>query len=465
MRPEIKEYNFDWLLYSTLDAAAKSADGTEKEFKRLLKYIPYFRGILDPIISEGKAGIIFLKGVAKYLKNVIEAKERGDKVALTTFCFSPAVFYALGIQPVTLEVVTTLGHLMWKRGTFDYLDFGCEVGFTETSCSAQRGALGAYLAGLGVDVDFLVCDSPGVCDTNANAFAFTSAYLDIPMYQLNYPQTIKDDKTKNYHRRDYKELIKFLETQTGRNLDENKLREILNEIKKQDEIMVEIEEYQRLIPNPVPVLFTLFIYAGRFLFAGTEDFTIMLKEIIKTIRKNAEEKKSGLKSGKEKLRTLMVYIDHYTVGLKFFKWLDDNGISHVGGILSRFFPKNANYISENGACYEIDTTNMDTMIDSLAEMNAMMPMVRSIRGPYDAPDMWLDATLTNAKIYSADCVIYNGTPGCRNTWGMLKPFARDTEKHGYPTHVMYADAFDERVESWETTSARLNEFLEIRRMI
>jgi hypothetical protein len=30
---------------------------------------------------------------------------------------------------------------------------------------------------------------------------------------------------------------------------------------------------------------------------------------------------------------------------------------------------------------------------------------------------------------------------------------------------MYADAFDDRVESWETTRARFEEFLSIRRLI
>jgi benzoyl-CoA reductase subunit B len=387
MRPEIKEYNFDYLLNGAIDAAAKIADGTDKEYKRHLKYIPYFKDVVEPILEEGETGIIFLKGLSQYLNNVISAKERGNKVAITTFCFSPAIFYAMGIQPITLEIMTTLGAMIWKRGTFDYLDFGVEIGFTETSCSSQRGSLGAYLAGLGVDIDLIVCDSPGVCDTNANAFAFASAYLDKPMYQLNYPQTLMDDKTKQYHVDDYKELIKFLEKETGNKLEEDKLRMILKKIHRQDEILEEMEDLQRLTPNPMPPLYNLFLYAGRFIFAGTDEYTTLLETMLKTIRKNAEEKKSGLKSGVEKIRALFVYIDHYTVNLEFFKWLDDNGISHVGNILSRFYSENAPYRGDGDVSYKIDTANMDTMIDSIAQMNALMPMVRSIRGPYDAPEM------------------------------------------------------------------------------
>jgi hypothetical protein len=105
------------------------------------------------------------------------------------------------------------------------------------------------------------------------------------------------------------------------------------------------------------------------------------------------------------------------------------------------------------------------MLDSVAALNSRMPMVKSIRGPYDAPNMWLEDTLGLAKLYSADFIVYNGTPGCRNTWGMVKLLARDTEKAGFPTHIMYADAFDERVQSWEATRERFEEFVAVRGLL
>jgi hypothetical protein len=115
--------------------------------------------------------------------------------------------------------------------------------------------------------------------------------------------------------------------------------------------------------------------------------------------------------------------------------------------------------------YGIDTSTPDAMLDSIAQMNARLPMVRSIRGPYDKHGMWLEESLALAKMYNAECMAYNGTPGCRNTWGMVKPFARDVEKNGYPIHIMYDDAFDDRVESWEATRERLDEFFKIRGLL
>ena len=92
-------------------------------------------------------------------------------------------------------------------------------------------------------------------------------------------------------------------------------------------------------------------------------------------------------------------------------------------------------------------------------------MVRSIRGPYDQPNMWLEETLALAEHFKADCLIYNGTPGCRNTWSNVKLIARDLENHGYPTHIMYDDAFDDRVESWEATRERLEDFIKGRGLL
>ena len=466
MRPEIKEYNYDWMLASILDAAAKTADGTEKEYKRLMDYIPYFRGVLEPILNEGKPGITFLKMFNEYLQNIVHSHDNGKKLAMTTFCFSPAIFHAIDVVPSTLEILTTMGSLMWKRGNFDYLDYSVELGLTETACSAQRGALGAYLGGLATEIDFVVCDTPGVCDTNANSFSFAASYLDKPYYQLNYPQTLADGRTGQYHLDDYKEMIRFLEAQTGKKLDTNKLAEVLEEIKKQDKLIGDLEDMHQLKPTPLPVVYNLFIYAGRFMFSGLPLFTQLLQEMVAVAKKRAEKGLSGLRSGKEKIRAFMCYIDHYTLNMKFWDWLDAHSVAHLKKILSRTFADDSCYLEGlPGSSYGINTSSMDAMIDSIAQMNARLPMVRSIRGQFDKPNMWLDESISLAKTFKVDCVIYNGTPGCRNTWGMVKPFAMELEKRGYPTHIMNADAFDDRVESWEATMERLDEFFKVRGLL
>ena len=466
MRPEIKEYNFDWILWATFTAASKITNSHDKETQRAMRYVPYFKDAFDALLAEGQIGVKLVKMIYEYVNNIKNAHSQGKKLGVTTFCFSPTIFYALDIVPITFEVVSALASILWKRSSFDYMDFCNEVGFSETGCSSQRGTMGAYLAGLAEEIDFIVCDTPGVCDTNANAYAFLAAYLNKPFYQLNFPTTLTENRSTDYHLADYKNLIKFLEEQTGKTLDQDHLKQILEEIKIQDQLTGALEDMQQMIPNPLPPIYNLIVYLGRFLFAGEKIYTELLQEMVTAGRQNVVEGKSGLRSGKEKLRAFFIYIDHYMHNLTMWQWLDQQGICHVGNILSKFFSDDAVYAqNRQEETYSIKTSGINAMINSIAQINSRLPMVRSIRGPYDAPHMWLDDVLSLAKIYQADCLIYNGTPGCRNTWCMVKPMARDTEKAGYPIQIMYGDAFDGRIESWQATSARLTEFLTVRQLI
>ncbi len=466
MRPEIQEYNYDWLMGRTLDAASKVPLGTPKETELTFRYIPYFKGVAQSFVDAGPPGIEFLSLLSRYYRDILTARDQGKKIAATTFCNTPAILNAMDIVPATFEVLTTIGALVWKRGMFDYMDYCCEVGMPETSCSAQKGALGAFLADLCEKIDIVICDTPGVCDTNANAFAFAAAFMDKPYFQLNYPSTIGDRRSQKYHIDDYKGMIRFIEHHSGNTLNYDRLGEVLTEIDKQDALTAEMEDMLMLVPTPIPPIFTLMIYAGRFCFAGDPIYTRLLETMVATSKQRMAAGVPGLKAGVEKLRIVMCYIDHFTVNMAFYNYLEERGIAHTGSILTRNFRDDNEYVRDlPDNSYGIDISSPDAMLESIAQMNARMPMVRSIRGPYDQHGMWLEETLACARSYQADCVIYNGTPGCRNTWGMVKPFARDIEKQGIPVHIMYDDAFDDRVESWEATRERLDEFFHVRGLI
>ncbi|MBN1636365.1 MAG: 2-hydroxyacyl-CoA dehydratase [Deltaproteobacteria bacterium] len=465
MRKESREYNYDWNLWTIVENASRAYDGFEKEYQHLLSLIPNFRGVLEAFVRHGEPGILFLKLLASYTRNCIQAYAEGRKIAASTFCFAAPILYAFDVQPLILEPWSVFGTVILQRGTGEFMDYCCELGFTETSCSSQRGALGAYLAGLGVDIDFIICDSPGICDTNANSFSFASAYLDIPFFQLNFPPTLTDERARRYHRQDFHSLIEFLEKQTGKKLDLSRLSQIIEHVKRQDELAIELMELQRLIPCPMPPIYDLFLYSGRFLMSGTSEYSELLEAMLAVTRKNSRLGIAGTTSTREKARGLFCYIDHYTTDVRFWDWLDSHEISHMGSILYNFWQADnpqAHSKEEQGYC--IDDHSLEGMIDSLADQVSRMPMVKSIRGPYDAPGMWLDDTLGAASLLKTDFVVYIGTMGCRNTWGMVKPFTRDLERYGIPCLVLYADAFDDRIQSWEAITDRMDEFMKLRRI-
>ena len=147
MRPEIQEYNYDWLMGKTLKTAAAVPMGTKKETELTYRYIPYYKKVAKTFIDGGDPGIQALEMMTKYYDNILTAHAQGKKICATTFCNSPVILHAMDIVPVTFEMLTAIGAMVWKRGMFAYMDFCCETGMPETSCSSQRGAQGAVLGG------------------------------------------------------------------------------------------------------------------------------------------------------------------------------------------------------------------------------------------------------------------------------------------------------------------------------
>jgi hypothetical protein len=464
MKKETREYNYDWVLWSIISAASTSRDGTDKEYESLKRVIPSLRNVLDTLLRHGETSKLFMKMAAEYLTDVMTAHEQGKKLCLGTFVSAKHLFFAFdNVVPAWAEIMTVFGTLALRKGTAEYMDYCCEVGFTETSCSAQRGSFGAYLAGLAEKPDFIICGSPGICDTNANAVQFLSSYLDLPMFQLNFPSRLTGERIDNYHRKDYKALIAFMEEQSGSRLNEDKLRELLEEQKRQDEISIELYDLMRLKPCPMPPIFNLFIYAGRLSMPGRKSYTAVLESMLRVVRENAEKGHAGTTSKKERARLIMCYIDHYTTDARFWEWIDSQDISLLPTLIFSFWHEGVVYAEgRQEETYHIDTTNLDTMIDSMADINSRMPMVKQLRGPYDAPGMWRDDLLCMSRIMKPDFLVYIGSMGCRNSWGVNKLLQRDCEREGLPTMLLFADAFDDRVASWEHCIDKISEFMHVR---
>lgn len=466
MKKETKEYNYDWMMWSLFNAGSQVMDGSKKEYESLLSVLPNFTGILNTLLRHGEPGVLFLKMLAEYLEDIVTAHAKGKKLCLGTFVMAKHIIFAFeNVVPVWAEPMTVFGTLGLRKSTYEYMDYCCEVGFTETSCSAQRGSLGSYLAGLAEMPDFMVCGAPGICDTNANAVQFVSSYLDLPLFQLNFPAKLTDERVIDYHSKDMKALIAFIEEHAGEKISEDKLRGILEEQKVQDELCCEFYDYMRLTPCPAPPIFNFFQYGGRLTMPGRKCYTELLRSMLKVMKKNAEAGIAGTRTGKERARLMMCYIEHYTTDGRFWEWLDSQEISLLPALIFTFWHEGVNYAEgrENEA-YHIDTSNMDSMVESLASINARMPMVKQLRGPYDAPQMWLDDLRGLVKTLKPDFLTYVGSMGCRNSWGANKLIQRDMEREGIPTMLLFADAFDDRVASWESCVEKLSEFMKVRRI-
>ncbi len=467
MKKELMAFNYDWQLLVTFqNLKALLENTTPGEQEAIFSILPRRANTFAMLKQIGKAMLYLIDATCLWLDDLTYAREKGKKAVLTTYCYPVGILKAFDCVPINAEVLAAYGGLVFNRGVIEYLDHCVELGMTETSCSGQRGSMGAFMAGLGTTPDFCLANTAGICDSNANAFHFYTSKMNIPMYMHDSPPDLTGERAVRYNRQDFRRMLVFLEQQTGKKVDWDKLAELIHEIQRQDDLINEIQQLMTCVPNPVPPLVQPIIYLLKFGFNGVASATRVLEEMLRVSMENHAKGIAGTLSGIERARCMPSYIEHYTMDFRFFNFFNELDVSMLGCMLNYFFPKGAPYAAgREDQCYKMDASSEEAIIDSLADQLSRMPMIKQIRGPYDAPAMWLEDTLSACKLYKADCTIYVGTLGCRNTWGMVKPFLRDLEAAGYPSYALFADAFDDRARSWESCKSALREFLEVRKII
>ena len=466
MKRRTKEYNYDWMEKSTFGIGATLFNGTPKEIAATIGLVPTFAPVLQTIVKSGEVGRLFCLVADDYMDRMMHAHERGKKLVLTTFLASNLLFDCFdGIEHCMAEPVTGYASLAFRQCNYEYFDYGCEVGLTETSCSAQRGSVGAFLAGLMASgkPDLCVVGSEGPCDTNCNSMQFYADYAKIPLITLDTPPTLVDGRVEDFQLRDLENMIEQVEKLTGAHFNEDKLRELLTENKKQTVMLGEICEMCRLIPNPVSAINLLFSIAAHITHSGTKLYTSLLEEVLRLAKLNAKAGRAGTYSGKEKTRLFMCYIDHFTTDAQFYEWAMSNDISLLVNMVFAFWAEGAPYGSGlEDECYTTDTSSRESMLRTLAAANAHMPMNKQLRGPWNAKGQWLSDTKGLAKLTNPDYINYAGTLGCRNSWSVNKLIQREMENLGYPCMITFADVFDERPKSWEQVKREMEEFMAVR---
>jgi benzoyl-CoA reductase/2-hydroxyglutaryl-CoA dehydratase subunit BcrC/BadD/HgdB len=465
MKRETVEYNYDWMIGSIFNNGLKAFNGTPKEVAGFMQLLPSFKPVLDFLVGSEEVGRLFLVGVDKYMRSIMDAPKKGNKLLLGTFMLNQTIFDAFdGLTPYLVELITGFTQLGFRHGNNEFYDYCFEKGMTETSCAGQRATLGALMAGaMGSKPDVVVLGAAGPCDTNCNAAQFYAEYEGIPLVALDTPVGLTGERISDYQVRDVELMIEKVEKITGTRLNEDKLRELLKEKQVQIKLFNELFDLMTLVPNPVPAGWLLLVEVSGLIMPGKKEHTDLLKEMIRVCKKNAAAGRAGTYSGKEKARLYFWYIDHFVMDAAFHTWCMKNDISLLPTLVNSVWQEGVNY-SEGleDECYHIDTTDRKALIKTYADMNSRITMNKQLRGPYDAKGQWLSDVKVTAKVLKADYLVFCGTFGCRSGWSVNKLIEREMEKIGYPCMLLQGDAFDDRPASWDTLRRQMEEFMAVR---
>lgn len=452
-RKEAEEIPIEERLGNMLQMAVGiSEDLTYEQIKDLVSVLPESsaKGLENLLLTDPSIKKMVIKGAIPWLNTYIarirEAHDEGKKIVLTSFNQTPEIFYALDCVPASAEILTSFASILLD-GYEVYLDWSEEEGLLDTMCTAQRGVNGAILRGLGPKPDFCCTFAPGSCDQNSKQFEFMAHRLDIPYLTADAP-THHDERSLEYYRKEFRDLISQIEEITGNKLDPDKLKKVVKESEKCREYYQEITDLSKAHPNPVPNIAWPFYHGMKFSSCGTEEGTNLAKSILDCSKKRYKQG-IGAKP-EEKIRQAWIYTGFYFPSMELWFWLERNGMSYVTDVLSFFHAE-----------VPMDTSNTDSMIDGLARRNFNYPMTRQQSGPMDAPGSWLEDYLWIINGWDVDAGIFSGHLACKNAWGAVRPLTKAIRKEtGVPTLELEGDSWDRRITPLSTIQENIEEFNE-----
>jgi len=353
-------------------------------------------------------------------------------IGWTTVFVPYEILTSMGVSGMFIEF---FGAMLAGTGmSSKYLELSESKGFSTDSCSYHRTIIGAAMDGLLPKPDVLIGASIP-CNGGVKALKRMGEIFNKEVFILNIPIEVTP-KSIDYLTEQFEQMIEYVENQTGRKLDYDKLKKSIKYNNQAREYLIEINDLCKNIPSP----------------ANSND----LKNFIIIVL---------LQGTKESVEVAKLYRDE-------FKFRVDNNLSgnseekyRLMWIQNRIQFKTdlLRILEENyGAKIVIDELNhiwwepMDENVPlrSLAKRIITHPIV----GPAERR---LEVITQLAQEYKIDGAVNPAHLGCRQSAGARVLFKDALQKIGIPLIHLDVDCVDERNYTPGQIMTRMEAFLEM----
>ncbi|MFC1904161.1 2-hydroxyacyl-CoA dehydratase subunit D [Chloroflexota bacterium] len=281
-----------------------------------------------------------------YYERGREIRERGGKVAWCMRGVPDAVLFTMDILPIYPENYATVCAAKQKAGPF--IELAEEDGYSIDLCAYIRIGFGyAHLmheAGRepedapygGMAKPDMLLSPSRICDPRVKFFESMRRYLNIPafMYDMNMPRIdvsdcldeAKTERYIDYNTEQFRSLITFLEKQTGKKLDWDRLTEAAKNTVEVWRLYHQCQQLRKAVPSPMPSEDT-FAVMFPFLWISGE------KSSVEFYQRLYDELKQRVEGGigvvpDEKYRVLFIGVPpYYDMGL--FNYFESLGVVSV----------------------------------------------------------------------------------------------------------------------------------------
>jgi benzoyl-CoA reductase/2-hydroxyglutaryl-CoA dehydratase subunit BcrC/BadD/HgdB len=382
---------------------------------------------------------VYYKILSDYFIRLQNAREEENFVAAHTAFFPAEILYAMGIVPMHTEVTTWMISL-FTGDCADLLSAGNELGLASEICTPHRGLAGAFALGSVPRPDAMLWSNL-ICDNTAKSGELLADINGCPGFYLDHPFQQSADEMR-YLEGELGAMIRFLEEQSGRKLDPDRLAETVAVMDRQIELFREICELRKAVPTPFQTQGFLELLTIDYLFPGQPEGIHYLETLRDELAGRVAKGQGAVPN--ERFRLMSFFVPPmYLIGFLERMSQEHGAVS----VTEPFFT----YWGEG----RLDPTKP---LESVARKSYMIPEVR-MYGPLD--DRALRSIVECAEQYKIDGAVYYADVGCRHTCAAVKLFKDILNDIDVPVLTIDCDVVDPTITSEEEMREKLEQFFEL----
>ena len=383
--------------------------------------------------------MMYYQMLTDYFTRLLNARENGDFIAAHTVFFPAELIYALGLVPMHTETTTWMTSLFTGECS-DLLSAGSGLGLASEICTPHRGLAGAFALGAIPRPDVMLWSNM-VCDNTAKSGELLMEIARCPGFFIDHPFQDSPEE-REYLVSELGDMVGFLEEQSERRMDWDRLSETVAEMDRQIQLIRDINGLRKSIPSPFGSRRFLELLTIDYLFPGQPEATRYLETLKQELADMASQGTGAVPN--ERFRLMSLFIPPmYLMGFL-------ERISQEFGAVSVIEPF-FTYWGEG----RLDPSHP---LESVARKSYMLPEMR-MYGPLDSRA--LDAITGCAEQYRVDGAIYYADVGCRHSCATIKLFKDTLSEVDVPVLTLDCDVVDPTITSQEEVREKLERFFEL----
>ncbi len=415
----------------------------------MMEEIVLYEPILEVLEQDpgelGHLHIPVLKDVLNRRKSIVECVDKGLPFLASQFTNPVEILTAMDLHwYFTIEQMFAAGGTGGTPHIMEDLEGADRMTVPKDCCTLIRLTLYYQIAGLlPIPSAYLALTEP--CDSVTGlhaALMHHPDWRDVPVFVPDPPYH-QDERAVDYYAGEMRRMIEFITKHTGKTLDMDRLREVVEETNKQYELWMEYNEIRRSIPAPHGHIlgmscFALTNSAG----AGDPESTLWYKDMVADAERRVRENKPEVPD--QKIRVFWYDIQPTFFG-EITSWLEQEWGAVVVMDMVSYCP------------YElIDTSTEESMLRGLAKRAFQHgPMIHQGRGSADNVVFDIKRIV---KDYKVDCVFFPGHMGHKEMAASASIMRDTCRELGVPFLHIGMDSMDSRYTTVDEIKDKISQF-------